>query len=150
MRQLVREMILSKGHVFGFDIQKEAIIKTQELLKNYSNVTLYQKSHDEMDFLNLNGKVSLIIFNLGYLPGGNKNITTKATTTLKAIKKSLNLLNQKGKILVVFYPHIEGKKEANTVLNWLKNQNYNYFIKRNTDQENAPFLLVITKDLINR
>ncbi len=142
--------IVSKGHVFGFDIQKEAIIKTKELLKNYSNVTLYQKSHDKMDFLNLNGKVSLILFNLGYLPGGNKNITTKAPTTLKAIKKSLNLLNQKGKILIVFYPHIEGKKEANTVLNWLKNQNYNYFIKRNTDQENAPFLLVITKDLINR
>ena len=96
-----------------------------------------------MEKLDLKNKVSLILFNLGYLPGGNKLITTKANTTLKAIKSGLNLLNNKGKILVVFYPHKEGKKEATTVLNYLKKQKYPYLIKRNTDNLEAPFLLII-------
>ena len=140
--------LVPKGKVIGYDIQKKAIDNTKNLVKNFSNVTLFNESHENIYKLNLKNKVSLILFNLGYLPGGNKDITTKSSSTLKAIKHSLKLLNNKGKILIVFYSHKEGKKEANTILNYLKKHDYNYEIKRNTDNINAPYLLILKKPRI--
>ncbi len=43
---------------------------------------------------------------------GDKSITTNHESTLKAIINSLDMLNNDGLILIVFYPHPEGKLEA--------------------------------------
>ena len=137
--------LVKKGQVIGYDIQKEAIDKTKKLVKDFNNVVLLNESHENIYKLDLKNKVSLILFNLGYLPGGDKSITTTSSSTLKAIKGSLKLLNNKGKILVVFYPHKEGKKEEKKVLNYLKEHDFDYDIKRNTDNINAPYLLIIKK-----
>lgn len=139
--------IVKKGKVIGFDIQKQAILKTKEKVQEYNNVILYHQSHDTMDTLkDYQGKVSLILFNLGYLPGGDKKITTTLDSTLKAINQSLNLLNQKGKILIVIYPgHKQGKIEQEGIISWLEKQNHYYQIKRNTKNPEAPFLIIIEK-----
>lgn len=133
--------------VFSFDIQKEAINNTNDLLtKNkLENVTLINDSHDNIDkHLNkYSKKISLILFNLGYLPGGNKSIMTNHKTTISAIKKGLNMLNNKGIILVTCYPHEEGKKESKSIINFLEKNNIKYEIYKNTDNINAPFLLEI-------
>lgn len=137
--------LVTKGQVFGFDIQKEAILATQEKVKDFPNVSLYQDSHENILNLKLAKKVKIILFNLGYLPNGDKTITTKASSTLKAIQNGLQILDENGKILVVIYPgHAEGKKEKAEILNWLKNNNYPYQIKRNTFNPLAPFLVIIT------
>ena len=136
--------LVTKGQVFGFDIQKEAILATHEKVKDYHNVYLYQESHENMLNLKLDKKVKIILFNLGYLPNGDKNITTKARSTLKALQSGLQILDENGKILVVIYPgHEEGKKEKQEILSWLKNNNYPYQIKRNTENPLAPFLVII-------
>ena len=83
------------------------------------------------------------MFNLGYLPGWNKNIMTNHKSTLKAIKYGLNYLNKKGIILVTCYPHEEGKKEAKEIINYLDKNKLNYQIYKNTDNKNAPFLIEI-------
>lgn len=133
--------------VYSFDIQEDAINNTKKLLNknNIKNVTLINDSHEYLDkYLDkYKEKVSLIMFNLGYLPGGNKSIMTNYKTTLKAIEKGINLLNKKGIILVTCYPHEEGKKESKEIINYLKSNDIKYYIYKNTNNINAPFLIEI-------
>ena len=142
-------LMLSKlaKKVFAFDIQKNAINNTKELLSKNAvdNVKLINDSHEYIDmYLNdYKNKISLVLFNLGYLPGGNKNITTNHKSTLEAVKKSITLLNKKGIILITCYPHEEGKKESSLITNYLDENNITYVIYRNTDNLNAPFLIAI-------
>ena len=53
------------------------------------------------------------------------------------------MLNNNGLILIVFYPHPEGKFEAQVVLDYLKQNNICYKIYKNTPNEDAPYLVVI-------
>ena len=142
-------LMLSKlsKKVFAFDIQKDAIENTKKLLDENAveNVELINDSHELIDkyLKEYTNKISLVLFNLGYLPKGNKNIMTNYKSTIQAIKKCINLLNKKGQILVTCYPHEEGKKESNKIIRYLIDNEINYKIYKNTDNENAPFLIVI-------
>lgn len=143
---------IPNGHLFGFDIQKEAINNTNNLLKeNFKNYTLYNTSHEKIDEIlkEYQNKISLIIFNLGYLPNGNKEITTTYKTTIKAIENSLKLLNNKGHIVITIYPgHQEGKKESIEIEKYLKTRtNYTYQEFHNTDNIVAPYVINITKKI---
>lgn len=133
--------------VYAFDVQTGAINNTKEILKKNerNNVTLINDSHEYIDkyLKKYKRKISLITFNLGYLPSGNKKIMTNHKSTVNAIKKGLNLLNKKGIILVTCYPHEEGKKEAKEIINYLTDNKIAYKIYRNTDNNNAPFLIEI-------
>ena len=141
--------LIPQGHLYGFDIQETAIINTKKLLKK-ENYTLYKISHEHMlKTLKLENKVSLIIFNLGYLPNSDKKIKTNYKTTIKAIKDSIILLNNKGIILITVYPGTkEGLEESIKINEFLKNINHNVY--RNTDNKIAPYLITIKKkDYIN-
>ena len=46
---------------------------------------------------------SLIVFNLGYLPGGDKQVTTESDSTLSAVEAALDLLNKDGLICITMY-----------------------------------------------
>lgn len=135
--------------VFGFDIQDIAIKNTTKLLEenNVDNYELFNISHDKIDIVlnKYKNNIKLILFNLGYLPCGDKFITTNHETTLNAIKNGFDMLKNDGLILVVFYPHPEGKLEAKVVLDYLNNYNLNYTIYKNTPNEDAPYLVVISK-----
>lgn len=135
--------------VFGFDIQDVAIKNTQELLieNNVVNYELFNVSHDKINIVlsKYKDRIKLILFNLGYLPCGNKNITTNHKTTLDAVKNSFSMLSYDGLILIVFYPHPEGKLEAEYVIKYLNENNKYYKIYRNTSNEEAPYLVVISK-----
>ena len=137
--------LIPHGHLYGFDIQKEALENVANKL-SFNNYTFYNTSHENMlDTLKLDGKISLVIFNLGYLPGGDKSITTNYKSTIKAIKDALALLNDKGIILLTVYPgHPEGKIESekiNEFLNSIKHEKY-----KNSDNPDAPYLIVIRKN----
>lgn len=143
--------LVPNGHLFGFDIQKDAINNTDNLLKDkYNNYTLYNVSHDKLDKV-LNdyiGKISLIVFNLGYLPKGDEAITTKEITTIKAIENSFKLLNKKGHIVVTIYPgHPEGLKESVSIKKYLLKHKYCYNEYHNTNNENAPYVIDIKKEI---
>jgi putative rRNA methylase len=65
-------------------------------------------------------KIDLIIFNLGYLPGGNHSIVTKYDTTLLALEKSLELLKDNALLLVTTYVgHSEGQVENEYILSYI-------------------------------
>jgi len=142
---------VTNGIVFGFDIQKEAIKQTEMLLKDHliTNYQLFHHGHEEMLKIlqQYRKKISLITFNLGYLPGGKKEITTKKETTVKALEDSLSLLNEKGILLITIYPgHKEGKKEQQAIKEWLKSKkNYDVKTYHNTKNPLAPYLITLSK-----
>ncbi|MBR3375663.1 MAG: methyltransferase domain-containing protein, partial [Firmicutes bacterium] len=82
------EAVGDRGKVYAFDIQKEAIGLTSELLKNNScmNVELFNESFVYMGEHVSYGSASAVVFNLGYLPGGDHSITTEAETTIEGLQ----------------------------------------------------------------
>lgn len=143
--------MITDGKLFGFDIQPEAIQHTIELLNKHhkNNFELFLQNHNKLltTLHHYKNKISLVIFNLGYLPNGNKKVTTKVASTIEAINQAYQLLNNKGIILITIYPgHQEGKKEEQAILKLLKNDYLNkYLIYRNTDNPVAPYLIEIKK-----
>lgn len=138
----------TKGHVFGFDISNQAIENTKKLLElnNISNVTVFKTSHENMleTLKNYKKKISLITFNLGYLPKADKKVTTKKESTIKAITDSYELIHNNGVILITVYPHhYEGKKEHIALNEFIKDKKYKIY--HNDDNKEAPYLIELTK-----
>ena len=104
--------------VYGFDIQEDAIEKTKKLLSenHFSDKAhLFHASHAE--FPPLPSPPKLIVYNLGYLPGGNKGVTTLQETTLQSVAAALDLTKGKGAVSITCYPgHPEGEKEEKALL----------------------------------
>ena len=99
---------VSNGHVFGFDIQDTAIQSTFEKVKAFNNVTLIQDGHENIKKhidIQFKGQIDAAIFNLGYLPKGDKSIVTRPETTIKAINAIFDYLSVEG-IIVLSLIHI--------------------------------------------
>lgn len=141
------QLVGDKGKVISFDIQKEAIDETEEKLNKLSlkNVILINDGHENLDKY-IKEKANLFIFNLGYLPGKNHNITTKAETTLKALKKALKFLEDNGiVVLVIYHGHENGKEEKKVLeefVEGLDQKNYNVMETYFPNQANNPPLLI--------
>lgn len=110
------------GHVHSFDIQELALENTHKLLEDEKladGVSLHLKSHDEISDV-VKEPIKGAIFNLGYLPKGDKNIITKGNTTIKALEQCLSLLVKKGFIAITcYYGHPGGEEEKNQVVDYL-------------------------------
>ena len=73
--------ILKPEKLYCFDIQQEALDNSKKLLKQYSNFELVLENHKNFDkFVKEN--IDFAMYNLGYLPKGDKNITTNAAIIL--------------------------------------------------------------------
>jgi len=110
------------GHVWGFDIQKEALERATKRLQEDNladRVTLLHAGHEHMEALlpeEVVGHVAVVMFNLGYLPGGDKRIITRPETTRMALEQAFTILQPGGVISVVLYPgHAGGEEEAEAV-----------------------------------
>ena len=107
------------GRVFAFDIQAEALARTAERLGSAPHVTLLKRNHAEMgDAIPAEhrGRVAAVMFNLGYLPGGDHSIATRAGSTRTAMAAALDLLRPGGVLTVLTYPgHAGGAEEAAAV-----------------------------------
>ncbi len=122
------QIVLSshKGEVIGFDIQEKAIQNTKERLQKHllpeqlKQVSLHHRSHAEMDTISFKKSPKLIVYNLGYLPNGDKTLTTQTENTLQSIAQSLHFITENGAISITCYPgHTEGEKEEKEILQYL-------------------------------
>lgn len=107
------------GHVHAFDVQEEAIRSTRERMEEAGlltpNVHLHLSSHDRLAEL-VSGPVKAIVFNLGYLPGGDKKTVTRTDSTLAALEQAAALIAPNGLLSVMCYPgHEGGAAEAEAV-----------------------------------
>ena len=138
-------LVGNAGKVIAYDIQEVAINHAKELTKDFTNIEFHQESHE---FINVTN-ASCVLFNLGYLPTGNKEITTKASSTISAINNLINQFdsNKNMAIYVVIYPgHEEGSKESVLIqeeLQKLDNKKYLVTKIEPFNQNNAPYIMII-------
>jgi predicted methyltransferase len=114
------------GNLYAIDIQEDAIKKTQERVSRHLSISQLDRivfslnGHQQFPPLAAQS-VKLIVYNLGYLPGGNKNLTTRVGTTLASLSDALNLVMPGGAISVTCYPgHPEGKVEGKAVIHFME------------------------------
>lgn len=111
-------LVGTSGHVFAFDVQQQAIDSTRKLLEEermLPRVTLLHTGHENIAHY-VSFPVTAVMFNLGWLPGGDKQITTRTHTTLCALEGSLSLIKPGGVVTVCVYPgHEEGDIERMAV-----------------------------------
>ncbi|WP_057804312.1 class I SAM-dependent methyltransferase [Pediococcus stilesii] len=117
------ELVGTQGMVYSFDIQPLALEKTHALLdqshKKFPQVNLIEASHDQISKF-VTSPIMGAIFNLGYLPGGDKTIITKSTSTISAIQQCLNLIEIGGRVvLVCYYGHPGGREELTRLLEFV-------------------------------
>ncbi|HKL61445.1 MAG TPA: class I SAM-dependent methyltransferase [Acholeplasma sp.] len=135
------------SHVYAFDIQKDALTITKTRLdeKNVSNVTLIHDSHEH--FLNHVTIFNGAVFNLGYLPGSDKIITTTKETTLNTITLMLNNLDKGFIIISCYIGHDAGIAESEALLSFVSSLDNTYSVSQYQvlNKKNSPFVLVILK-----
>ena len=85
------------GKVYAFDVQADALRQTREKLdKHKMNAELILDGHEHMKEYVKEMTVSCIMFNLGYLPGGDHHLATKTNTTIQAVEAGLGMLKTGG------------------------------------------------------
>lgn len=141
------------GHVYAFDIQNEAIESTRKKLSEAgltNRVSLYNQSHETMDGvaeIAEGGPVAAIMFNLGYLPGGDKAVTTQAEATLKAVTAALHLLGPGGVLTICAYSHEEGSRETGALRTMFATLDHAFDVYEVTvtNHTQAPVLFIVRK-----
>lgn len=142
------------GHVLGFDIQQQALdTTTQQLVLTglHPQTTLILAGHEQLDnYLTTGQEISAATFNLGYLPGSDKSVTTTSRTTSPAIQACLAHLRRGGIVSVmVYYGHPAGKIEKKAVLDYVSTLDQHRFqvLKYQfiNQVHEPPFLLAIQR-----
>lgn len=115
------------GRVYGFDIQQHALDATWRRLDEAGlspRVSLYHAGHETMALHlseALRARVRVVMFNLGYLPGGDKRRTTTLATSLSALQQALEFLAPEGVLSVMAYTgHPGGREEAEGIKDWVR------------------------------
>lgn len=139
------------GKVYAFDIQKQALDKTSQLLESQglTNAELILDGHETLDHY-VDEPITAAIFNLGYLPSADKSLITKPSTTLEALAKILERLVVGGRVsLMVYHGHAGGDIEKIEVLAFVENlsqEDFATMLYQPLNQVNTPpFLIMIEK-----
>lgn len=122
--QLAR-LVGPHGNVLAFDIQPAALAETRHRLATEDlddgRVRLIEGCHTTMAEHAAPASAALVVFNLGYLPGGDHALTTAAGTTVVALDAAARVLRPNGLLMVTCYPgHPEGAREADVVREWMR------------------------------
>ena len=145
--------LLTNGKLFCYDIQKKAIENTKELLNTHSmntdTIQFFNFTHTNFNKIDKLLPIKLITYNLGYLPGGDKSITTMVKSTLTSIKHGLKRIIIDGALSITCYNgHFEGAKEEKEIFKFIDGLDKNkYDIKIHTwHKKNAPSFIWIKKN----
>jgi len=113
------ECVGAGGRVIAFDIQAEAINQARRHVTEcgfMDRVEFHIESHTKIAAHVSPGTVAVVMFNLGYLPGGDHAIATERQETLIAIDQAAMVLKPGGLLSIVCYPgHAAGTGEAQAV-----------------------------------
>lgn len=142
-------LVGNNGKVYGFDIQDIAIENTKKLLtenNQLDNVILIKDNHINIDKY-IDEPLDLAIYNLGYLPKGDKSLKTDAKSTVISVSKALELLSENGILIIVSYighpGGLEEKEALEEMLMGLSQKEYNVLKNEFINQKNLPPLLYL-------
>ncbi len=142
------------GHVLAFDIQPSAVEATQALLRQNgcdSIATVVCDSHHHMANYAQPESADAVVFNFGWLPGGDHSIFTRAETSIPAIEAGMLLLKPGGVMSLCIYSGGEnGFDERNALLQYVETINpleYTVVISRFVNRSgNPPIPVFIWKE----
>ena len=113
------------GHVHGFDRQADALTLARRHLQQAGladRVSLWQVDHARLAEVlpaAARGRIRAAMFNLGYLPGGDRGLVTRADSTLAALGALGDWLSADGVVSVIAYTgHPGGLEEAEALADW--------------------------------
>ena len=146
------EQVGPEGRVYAFDVQENAVESTRKLLEEHclsDRVSLFCRSHEDLAEVVPPG-LAAVVFNLGWLPGGDHRVTTRCASTERAVLGALGLLKPGGVLTVCAYPgHEEGSRELKMLtglLSALSNREYNVLRQRFLNAgPGAPECFVVQK-----
>lgn len=120
---VLAELVGDAGKVYAFDIQRQAVEATNKRLSEHEmeqRVQLIHGSHTKMAEY-VDGEVSCIVFNFGYLPGGDHNLATKKESSIEAIETGLDMMKKGGMMSLCIYSGGDsGFEERDAILEYLK------------------------------
>ena len=151
--RFLSECVGLNGRVYAFDIQDEALARTAELIGNATRVTLCSHNHAGiLDAIpaDCHGRIGAIMFNLGYLPGGDKTVITRTDSTIRAIDVGLTILRPGGVLTILAYTgHPGGLEETEAVRQLLAKLPATEFqvgeYRAERDSPTSPRLFVVHK-----
>ena len=150
------------GKIYAFDVQEQAIAGTRELLTDngfsqFLSAGLIELIHDSHENIRkyFSGSCSAVIFNLGYLPGGDKSITTESESTIATVRNVLGIgdapsLLAKGGILCItmYSGHEAGAAEKARLLAFAAELDpgkyHTSYISMPNQKNNPPEILLIS------
>lgn len=142
------DLVGDTGRVYSFDIQKEAVDRTECKLTEkglQGRVNLINDGHQNMRNY-IKEPIKAAMFNLGYLPGGDHDIGTRGITTIEAIKAAMELLIPHGIVsVVVYYGGDSGFDEKNEVMDFIRTidcKKYTVMKTEFVNQINCPPILI--------
>ncbi len=146
------EAVGPAGRVYAFDVQAQAVAETAKRLAAQGvtdQARLIHAGHEHMAEY-VKEPVRAVMFNLGWLPGGDHGVTTRWETTRQAVECALDLLAPMGVLVICAYPgHAEGEREERELtafLSGLSNRQFNVLHQRFLNAgEGAPECFVIQK-----
>lgn len=158
--EFLSKLVGESGRVLAIDLQPAAIESTkQRLVKNqaHANVDFAQGSHallnDYVQHFRLKERFgeqpfAVAMFNLGYLPFGDKSVITRTESTLPALDQAFLGLKTQGILSLLSYPgHQGGSEEHLNVEDWVERHAAFLSIERFQDEGNprSPVLWLAVK-----
>ena len=150
---LLAQLVGSAGKVYAFDIQDSALAATADRLQQHQLIERVQLIHAGHQHLARHVKqpIAAAIFNMGYLPRGDHNITTQAETSIAALQAALALLQPRGILIAVLYHgHEQGKPETAAILSFaqaLPQTQYRALRYEFINQQNCPPIVLAIEKL---
>ena len=146
---LVR-MVAPGGRVIAIDIQPAALERTRERisrLNGQASVQFVCGCHAHLAAMlpaGDRGRVKAVMFNLGYLPGGERTSVTSPRSTLPALEAAVSVLDQAGVISVLAYPgHPGGLAETRAIGAWIATCGLRVQHHSNTPDAGSPILWLL-------
>jgi predicted methyltransferase len=148
------EQVGETGTVYAIDIQASAIEQVRTRLSErhlLDRVRLSVSDHKHLEQIvapEHHGRIACVVFNLGYLPFGDKTIITTQTSTLAALEGALSLLRVNGLMTILAYVgHPGGREEAQAVQAWLEShaEMLRYQALHDPTNPDSPILWTVEK-----
>ncbi len=148
--RLLCELVGDSGTVLAFDIQDTAVNTTKKRLEEaglLGRAKILLDSHVRMGEYVSDASVSCIVFNFGYLPGGDHDIATQKDSSVTAIHEGLRLLKKGGIMSLCIYSGGDtGFEEKDAILEELERldgKEYLVIVSSYFNRKNSPPLPVL-------
>lgn len=137
-----------RGELYAFDVQAAAISQAKKRIEEQKvpcAIHWIQDSHAHVK-KHVEGPIQGAMFNLGYLPGGDKALITRSESTLEALANLEPLMGPgAGLSIVAYVGHDGGWEEYEQVQEWAAGrpkEQWSFFEWRRLNRDNAPIVIM--------